>query len=283
MKLRRTLVVAVGAGAVLSLLPASLAFADDPVTPSPSFTGSASATPWTSPAPDPFNPSPAPTVAVPLTPTVSAKPSVRPPRSKLPLKKTHYGSMVAKAQERLVWLGYDISDTNLERQAYGESTVNAVKAFQAKYWLKPTGSIGDVTWKMLSKMSSPVGVLPNACTSVKVSICIDKTARILRYVVKGKVKMTADARFGAPGMETGEGTFSIHEKSFNHVSSLYHTWMPRAMFFNGDEAVHYSPDFAAVGYIRGSHGCVGIRDMEKATWLFNQVPVGTRVYVYWSP
>jgi lipoprotein-anchoring transpeptidase ErfK/SrfK len=58
--------------------------------------------------------------------------------------------------------------------------------------------------------------------------------------------------------------------------------MPRAMFFNGDEAVHYSPDFAAVGYIRGSHGCVGIRDMEQATWLFDHVDVGTRVYVYWS-
>ena len=66
------------------------------------------------------------------------------------------------------------------------------------------------------------------------------------------------------------------------MSSLYHTWMPRAMFFNGDEAVHYSPDFASVGYSRGSHGCVGMRDMEKATWLFNQVAVGTRVYVYWS-
>ena len=54
------------------------------------------------------------------------------------------------------------------------------------------------------------------------------------------------------------------------------------MFFNGDEAVHYSPDFASVGYIRGSHGCVGVRDMDVATRLFEKVDVGTRVYVYWS-
>jgi lipoprotein-anchoring transpeptidase ErfK/SrfK len=54
------------------------------------------------------------------------------------------------------------------------------------------------------------------------------------------------------------------------------------MFFNGDEAVHYSPDFASVGYLRGSHGCVGIRDMDLATELFEKVAVGTRVYVYWS-
>ena len=103
-----------------------------------------------------------------------------------------------------------------------------------------------------------------------------------KYGIPVDADMVADARFGAPGMETGEGLFSVHEKSFNHVSSRYHSWMPRAMFFNGDEAVHYSPDFASVGYLRGSHGCVGVRDMEKATWLFGQVPVGTRVYVYWS-
>ena len=134
----------------------------------------------------------------------------------------------------------------------------------------------------LEKLAEPVGILPLRCTEKKKSICIDKTTRLLRYVVNGKVAMVTDARFGAPGMETGEGIFSVHEKSFNHVSSRYHTWMPRAMFFNGDEAVHYSPDFASVGYLRGSHGCVGVRDMEKATWLFGQVPVGTRVYVYWS-
>jgi lipoprotein-anchoring transpeptidase ErfK/SrfK len=74
----------------------------------------------------------------------------------------------------------------------------------------------------------------------------------------------------------------VKEKSFNHTSSIYGSWMPRAMFFNGDEAVHYSPDFAAYGYLHGSHGCVGIRDMEFATRLFEKVDVGTRVYVYWS-
>ena len=32
--------------------------------------------------------------------------------------------------------------------------------------------------------------------------------------------------------------------------------MPFAMFFSGGQAVHYSPDFAAVGYAGASHGCV---------------------------
>jgi hypothetical protein len=274
---RPVIVAAVGATAagivaVAALVAPSLASAD---TASP--TPSASAEPTTSAAP-----SPAPTGSLPA-PTSS--PSTGPatvPQATLPLRKGAVGARVATAQQRLTWLGYSITATSQARQFYGDSTIKAVKAFQAKNWLPVTGKVDKKTWRTLERMAEPLGILPRRCTEKKQSICIDKTTRLLRYVVKGRVKMVADARFGAPGMETGEGLFSVHEKSFNHVSSRYHTWMPRAMFFNGDEAVHFSPDFTAVGYARGSHGCVGLRDMEKATWLFDQVPTGTRVYVYWS-
>jgi hypothetical protein len=189
---------------------------------------------------------------------------------------------VARLQERLSWLGYSIDESNMQRQAYGSSTALALKAFQSKNWLSATGKANKRTWRVLKRMSEPVGILPLRCTEVKKALCIDKTSRTLRLVVKGDVKVVTDARFGAPGMETGEGIFAVTEKSYNHTSSLYRTWMPRAMFFNGDEAVHYSPDFASVGYIRGSHGCVGVRDLDVATRLFEKVDVGTRVYVYRS-
>jgi lipoprotein-anchoring transpeptidase ErfK/SrfK len=219
---------------------------------------------------------------MPATADTTQRPSVRPPRAKLPLRKGHYGLKVARLQDRLTWLGYSIDESNLQRQAYGSSTASALKAFQAKNWLPATGKANERTWKKLKKMSEPVGILPLRCTEVKKALCIDKTSRTLRLVVKGEVTLVTDARFGAPGMETGEGVFAVTEKSYNHTSTIYHTWMPRAMFFNGDEAVHYSPDFASVGYIRGSHGCVGVRDLEVATRLFEKVDVGTRVYVYWS-
>ena len=83
-------------------------------------------------------------------------------------------------------------------------------------------------------------------------------------------------------METGDGVFTINRKSRDHVSSLYRTWMPFAMFFNGGEAVHYSPYFAQDGYNGGSHGCIGVRDIKMAAWLFDRVPMGSRVYVYYS-
>jgi lipoprotein-anchoring transpeptidase ErfK/SrfK len=203
-------------------------------------------------------------------------------RATLPLRFDDRGALVATAQERLLWLGYPLSENSQDKDLFGITMRRAVKAFQAKHWLPVSGRIDQRTWRTLRKLGEPVDALPRRCTEVPKAICIDKSTRLLRYVVKGTVRMTADARFGGPGMETGEGVFRVNSKSYNHVSSLYGSWMPRAMFFNGDEAVHYSPDFASVGYSRGSHGCVGMRDMEKATWLFGQVPVGTRVYVYWS-
>ena len=66
------------------------------------------------------------------------------------------------------------------------------------------------------------------------------------------------------------------------MSSLYDTSMPFAMFFSGGQAVHYSPDFAAVGYNGASHGCVNIRDYDGVAWLYDQVQIGDKVVVYWS-
>ncbi len=274
-----------------SLAMAVPAHADESASPAP-VTASASVEVTPSPSPSPVaapdaSPAATPDVLVSVNVVMAAHtapgaPSLQPPRAHLPLRKGHYGYKIARLQERLAWLGYDIDASNTSRQAYGGSTASAVRAFQTKNWLDPTGVTDRQTWVKLARMAEPLGILPLRCTEVKVALCIDKTTRTLRYVVHGKVKLLTDARFGAPGMETGEGLFTIKEKSFDHISSIYHTWMPRAMFFNGDEAVHYSPDFASVGYIRGSHGCVGIRDMDLATELFEKVEVGTRVYVYWS-
>ncbi|WP_278257435.1 L,D-transpeptidase [Nocardioides convexus] len=74
-----------------------------------------------------------------------------------------------------------------------------------------------------------------------------------------------------PSPPTREGVFAIERKSRDHVSSLYHTPMPYAMFFSRGQAVHYSSDFAARGYNGASHGCVNVRDKDAVAWLFDQV------------
>ena len=192
------------------------------------------------------------------------------------------GAKVSLLQQRLAWLGYPISASNVERQRFGKSTRNALRSFQSKNWLTPSGRADRATWRRLSRYAEPLGILPLRCTEVPAAICVDKTTRTLRYVVDGSVVLTTDARFGRPGMETDEGIFSVKEKAYDHTSTKFGAWMPRAMFFSGDQAVHYSPDFNAYGYAHASHGCIGIRDLTTATRLFEAVDLGTRVYVYWS-
>lgn len=66
------------------------------------------------------------------------------------------------------------------------------------------------------------------------------------------------------------------------MSTIYHTPMPFSMFFSGGQAVHYSSDFAARGYLGCSHGCVNVRDWNKLEWIYDRVKVGDRVVVYRS-
>jgi lipoprotein-anchoring transpeptidase ErfK/SrfK len=75
--------------------------------------------------------------------------------------------------------------------------------------------------------------------------------------------------------------FTLYWKSRHHVSTLYDSPMPYAMFFSGGQAVHFSYDFAARGYAGGSHGCVNVRDETAIAALFSQARTGDKVVVHW--
>jgi peptidoglycan hydrolase-like protein with peptidoglycan-binding domain len=176
---------------------------------------------------------------------------------------------------------------------YGDITREAVRGFQAKRGFPVTGSVDRRTMKKLRSMtrtpttaelhnrSNTAGPLDRRCTTGRV-LCIDKRSRTLRWVVDGRVRQTLDARFGAASTPTREGVFEVYLKSRDHVSRLYGSAMPFAMFFSGGQAVHYSSDFASVGYAGASHGCVNIRDYAGISRLFDRVRVGDKVVVYWS-
>jgi hypothetical protein len=203
------------------------------------------------------------------------------------------GAQVREIQARLrqiAWFFGDVSDH------YGDQTVTAVRGFQAKRAIPVTGKVDRRTLDLLVGMTAEPtadelanrppdpaegSALDPRCTTGR-ALCIDKSSNSLRWVVDGKVRVTLDVRFGQEGMETREGQFAVSYKSRDHVSSLYDTSMPFAMFFSGGQAVHYSPDFAANGYNGGSHGCVNVRDYGAIASLFDQVSIGDKVIVYWS-
>ncbi len=206
------------------------------------------------------------------------------------------GPEVREMQARLrqiFWLSGDVSDY------YGDISRAAVAGFQTKRGLLATGSLDTVTLERLEGMTTeptsdglaniepePVvtadgATLDPRCETGRV-LCIDKSTNSLRWVVDGDVQLTLDARFGGNGYTTREGQFAVNRKSRDHVSSIYDTSMPFAMFFSGGQAVHYSPDFAATGYSGASHGCVNIRDYDAIAGLYDEVRLGDTVVVYWS-
>ncbi len=181
---------------------------------------------------------------------------------------------------------------------FGDLTTVAVSGFQAKREVPVTGEVDRRTLdRLLAMTTAPTGAelsgavsdpaattpgtLDPRCLTGRV-MCVDKSTSTLRWVVDGDVLSTMDARFGGPTTATREGAFSVSSMSRDHVSSLYDTSMPFAMFFSGGQAVHYSPDFASVGYAGTSHGCVNIRDYQAVAALFDQVQIGDAVVVYWS-
>lgn len=175
---------------------------------------------------------------------------------------------------------------------FGDKTQAAVKKFQRRYGLTANGKVDKTTWKKLvaetgtikiTSSASPKGrQIDKRCKYSGRALCIDKTRDKLYYMKNSKIIKTFDARFGCASSRTREGRFRINWKSRHHVSSIYHTPMPYAMFFSGGQAVHYSSDFARRGYNGCSHGCVNIRNRSGIRWVFDRVRIGDRVIVYRS-
>jgi peptidoglycan hydrolase-like protein with peptidoglycan-binding domain len=202
------------------------------------------------------------------------------------------GDDVRDLQARLKAIAWYFGDVT---GSYDAQTVKAVKGFQDKREIPVTGAVDQRTLDRLDAMTytpthdamynveTPVGALDARCRTGRV-LCVDKTSRTLRWVIDGTVIKTLDARFGSTlnDTPTREGLFHVYSMDADHVSHLYGSSMPFAMFFSGGQAVHYSSDFAAVGYYGASHGCVNIRDYDGIKWLFSQVRVGDKVVVYWS-
>lgn len=272
------------------------------VSSSASSVSSASVTPSQTAAPTPAE---TPTSTQPPTPTETAAPAETPsPAVTSSAKPTliagpalfeagDKGDEVRAIQVRLRQIGWyagTISGT------YDAKTVTSIKGFQAKRGFPVTGEIDKRTLdKLVSMTRTPTDdeknnvapavqantAIDSRCMTGRV-LCIDKSTLKLRWVVNGEVQKVLDVRFGSNKTPTREGSFSVFQKSRDHVSTIYDTAMPFAMFFSGGQAVHYSSDFAARGYNGASHGCVNVRDYKGIVWLFDQVRIGDTVIVYRS-
>ncbi|MET8273354.1 L,D-transpeptidase family protein [Streptomyces sp. NPDC005134] len=277
---------AVAAVAVFALAVTTAGCRAQPANGSPAATSSPPKT--SAPATD--DAKPAATASKPAaSPTPSATPKPA-PQGKTLMATGSQGKQVRDLQARLRQIGhFGRTPTGY----YGTLTVAAVQSFQGKRGLSRTGRTDALTWQKLLAMtrtptaaelnpptSRPVAEPDKRCLTGRV-LCISKNSQTLAWMIDGQVVSAMDVRFGSQYTPTRDGTFSIYWKSRHHVSTIYHTAMPYAMFFSGGQAVHYSADFAARGYSGASHGCVNVRDEGKIAALFDQVRTGDKVVIYW--
>ncbi|MEV2249654.1 L,D-transpeptidase family protein [Streptomyces sp. NPDC050147] len=222
----------------------------------------------------------------------TSKPIPKPipkPAPKTLLAPGQRGGQVRELQARLRQIAWFFENPSA---TYGSVTTAAVKGFQGKRGLPRTGTTDTVTWQKLVGMTReptkyelysgggiPASKPDKRCLTGRV-LCISKASRTLTWMIDGKAVSTMDVRFGSQYTPTRDGAFTVFWKSRHHVSTLYDTAMPYAMFFSGGQAVHYSSDFAATGYNGASHGCVNVRDEKKIASLFAQVKKGDKVVVY---
>jgi peptidoglycan hydrolase-like protein with peptidoglycan-binding domain len=264
--------------------------ADDKAAASWSPTATATAAEPSAPATTPATAAPTTPAATPTPPPTTTAPA-KPPVVPAVMSVGQTSAKVRELQARLGQLGFF---SRTPTGYYGSVTRHAVSDFQTRHGLSVTGDVSEATWSRLKALTHqpthkemypvvtarPATKLDPRCMTGR-AMCISKTSRTLSWVVDGTVRTSMDVRFGSQYTPTREGLFHVTFKSRDHVSTLYNSPMPYAMFFSGGEAVHYSADFAARGYNGASHGCVNVRDKPAIAALFDQVNVGDKVVVHW--
>ena len=211
------------------------------------------------------------------------------------IASTASGGTVKEVQLRLRAKGLWTSSIS---GTYSWTLGQKVLAFQRVQNLPQSGVVDRRTWSRLVAVTFTPGTfdryryeaglrphlptlasLDYRCRTGRV-MCIDKGTRTLTWVVYGKPTSVMWARFGGPGLETREGTFKVLRKYEYVVSNLYFTPMPFSMFFSGGQAVHYSSNFARIGYAGASHGCVNIADYAQVKALYFASRIGDKVVVH---
>ncbi|ROR54245.1 peptidoglycan hydrolase-like protein with peptidoglycan-binding domain [Luteococcus japonicus] len=220
----------------------------------------------------------------------AVKPAAKTPAAKKPTSQNTVvaklgsrGATVKSIQYNLYKVGLLSSDSITSY--YGTKTQAAVKKFQDLRGRKMTGVVTKNDYALITKFGAaakatkPRVRLDGRCLTGR-AICIDKGDRKMYWVINGSVKATYQVRTGRASLPTRSGSFQVYLKHPNWYSTLYHVYMPYTMFFSGGQAVHYSSEFARIGYSgAGSHGCVNMNSRSDAKWLYSQVRVGDKVIV----
>jgi PKD repeat protein len=154
---------------------------------------------------------------------------------------------------------------------FGTELFDSVVAFQKARGLSRTGVVDQLTWRALSQAVVPAPRYRGAGTHLEIS----KGRQILIIVHDGETAGYIPVSSGAGGI-TPVGNFSVLWKAPSTSTWLGSAILYRTMTIHGNVAIHGYP---SVPTYPASHGCVRI-PIWAADWLYQQTPVGERVFVY---
>ena len=144
---------------------------------------------------------------------------------------------------------------------------------------------------LATKLPALPEIIPDACKTEGVVLCVDQAHRKLSYVKDGTVVKAIPVRLGGWAdhpktkvwrvFATANGTYSVYKKMVSPPSENYGAGaMPYSVMFDPNMYVHYSSGFRSVGYAKSSHGCVNVGSLEDAKWFYANTPIGAKVVVF---
>jgi hypothetical protein len=178
------------------------------------------------------------------------------------------GADVRALHRRLAQLRVHVPGTGT---FFSSRTYDSVIAFQKARGLSRTGVVGTTTWRALGL----VRAFQPRYSKPTPHIEVDKSRQILMIVRRGVVTGIVPVSTGATG-NTPVGSWSILWKAPATGTWLGGATLYRTLTFHGNFAIH---GYYSVPPYPASHGCVRVPIWE-ADWLYDQSPVGERVYVY---
>jgi lipoprotein-anchoring transpeptidase ErfK/SrfK len=150
---------------------------------------------------------------------------------------------------------------------FDDRTAQAVMAFQSWEGLMRDGVVGkQTTGRLVAGKGRWIEVHRD-----KATVLVVQAGRTVR-AVHTSTGQTGDD----PPYDTPAGSFAIYAKQLKSWSVPYKVWMPYAMYFNGDIAMHGSD---SVPPYPASHGCVRLPQVE-APVVYGMASEGTPVYVF---
>lgn len=189
---------------------------------------------------------------------------------------------VYEVQLRLLRLGLFDAGPNGD---FGPITEAAVKEFQRRNGLEPTGVVDQRTWTPLIRQSVRGGAaVPAGCRSAGWHACYDRWWHQVNLYHDGVLLNSWLVRGGASDTPTRTGRFRVYARDIDHVSRTFdNAPMPYSQFFSGGQALHGSR-MMMNPYVGHSHGCVNFwtEDARQLWNLTSTKRLWVHVYGRWS-